>query len=199
MRPYQAVLIATTGLIVAVIAAFVLYGGGGSGGRGIAAIGGPFTLTDQTGETRTERDFHGSYNLIYFGYTFCPDVCPTALQVMTSAMDRLDKGMQAKITPIFITIDPARDTVEHLAAYVENFHPRMIGLTGTEEQVVQAARAYRVYYAKSKESEGDTTDYLMDHSSFVFLMDPTGLYVTHFTHATKPDRMAETLQEKIGS
>ena len=137
MRPYQAVLIATTGLIVAAIAAFVLYGGGGSGGRGIAAIGGPFTLTDQTGKTRTERDFHGSYNLIYFGYTFCPDVCPTALQVMTSAMDRLDKGMQAKITPIFITIDPTRDTVEQLAAYVENFHPRMIGLTGTEEQVVR--------------------------------------------------------------
>jgi cytochrome oxidase Cu insertion factor (SCO1/SenC/PrrC family) len=197
MRPYQAVLIAATGLIVAAIAAFVLYGGGGSGGRGVAAIGGPFTLTDQTGKTRTEQDLKGSYNLIYFGYTFCPDVCPTALQVMTSAMDRLDKNTQQKITPVFITIDPTRDTVEQLRSYVENFHPRMIGLTGTNEQIAQAARAYRVYYAKSKDG-GDTTEYLMDHSSIVFLIDPDGLYVTHFTHATEPDRMAETLRQKIG-
>ena len=197
MRPYQAVLIAATGLVVAAIAAFVLYGGG-PGSRGVAAIGGPFTLTDQTGKTRTEQDLKGSYNLIYFGYTFCPDVCPTALQVMTNAMDQLDEDTQQKITPVFITIDPARDTVEQLESYVDNFHPRMIGLTGTDEQIAQAARAYQVYYAKSKDSE-DTTDYLMDHSSIVFLMDPEGIYVTHFTHATEPERMAEMLRQKIGS
>ena len=198
MRPYQAVLIAATGLVVAAIAAFVLYGGG-PGGSGVAAIGGPFTLTDQKGKTRTEEDLKGAYNLIYFGYTFCPDVCPTALQVMTNAMDQLDTDTQNKITPVFITIDPARDTVKQLESYVENFHPRMIGLTGTDEQIAQAARAYRVYYAKSKDTNEDTTEYLMDHSSIVFLMDTKGIYVTHFTHATEAERMAETLRQKIGS
>ena len=198
MRPYQAVLIAATGLVVAAIAAFVLYGGGGSGGSGIASIGGPFTLTDHKGRTRTEQDLKGTYSLIYFGYTYCPDVCPTALQVMTNAMDRLDEDTASKVTPVFVTVDPARDTVKQIEAYVENFHPRMVGLTGTEEQVAAAARAYRVYYAKAKDS-GESTDYLMDHSSIVFLMDPEGVYVTHFTHATEPANMAETLKQKIGS
>ena len=198
MRPYQAVLITATGLVVAAIAAFVLHGGG-PGGSGVATIGGPFTLTDQKGKTRTEEDLKGTYNLIYFGYTFCPDVCPTALQVMTNAMDQLDTDTQNKITPVFITIDPARDTVKQLESYVENFHPRMIGLTGTDEQVAQAARAYRVYFAKSKDTNEDTTEYLMDHSSIVFLMDTKGNYVTHFTHATEAERMAQTLRQKIGS
>ena len=197
MRLYQAVLIVATGIIVASIAAYVLYGGGGSGGRGVAAIGGPFTLTDQTGKTRTEQDLKGSYSLVYFGYTFCPDVCPTALQVMSNAMGRLENGIQQKITPVFITIDPKRDTAGQLKSYVGNFHPRMMGLTGTEVQIAKAARAYRVYYAKSKDNDS-STDYLMDHSSIVFLMDPEGVYVTHFTHTTEPERMAEALQREIG-
>ncbi|PPR10797.1 MAG: hypothetical protein CFH41_01372 [Alphaproteobacteria bacterium MarineAlpha11_Bin1] len=196
MRPYQTILIFTTGIIVIAIAVFVFYGGG-PGGRGVAAIGGPFTLTDQTGRTRTEKDLNGSYNLIYFGYTFCPDVCPTALQVISNAMDLLEKDLQNSITPIFITVDPTRDTVEHLKSYVENFHPRMIGLTGTEVEIAKAARAYRVFYSKSENTD-DTTDYLMDHSSIVFLMNPEGVYMTHFTHTIKPERMAEALKREIG-
>lgn len=198
MRLYQVVLLALTGLAIAAVAAFVLYGGG-NGGRGIASIGGPFTLVDHKGKTKTDEDFRGKYMLIYFGYTYCPDVCPTALQVMTQAMDRLTPETQKKITPIFITIDPSRDTVKQLNAYVENFHPALVGLTGTDEQIAKAARAYRVYYGRAKSGKEETTDYLMDHSSIVFLINPDGAYVTHFTHATPPEKMAEKLQKNAGS
>lgn len=197
MRPYQAVLIGVTGIVIAAIAAFILYGGGG--GKGIASIGGPFTLTDHKGTQKTQSDFRGKYMLIYFGYTFCPDVCPTALQVMTQAMDRLKPETQKKITPVFITIDPARDTVKQLNAYVDNFHPQMVGLTGTDEQIAAVARAYRVYYGRARDDNQETTDYLMDHSSIVFLMNPDGDYITHFTHATPPEKMAEKLQKTAGS
>jgi len=199
MRGYQAAILAVTGLIIAAIAAFVLYGGGGYGGRGTAAVGGPFTLVDHTGKQRTNRDFEGAFALIYFGYTFCPDVCPTALQVMSQAIDRLSPEAQKKITPIFITIDPERDTVKELGVYIDNFHPRMVGLTGTTQQIAKAARAYRVYYGRSKSGGNDTSDYLMDHSSIVFLLDSKGAYVTHFTHATPPEKMAEMLKIKMGS
>ena len=198
MRRYQAVLLAVTALVVASIAAYLLYGTGGrQGGQGTALVGGPFTLVDQDGKPRTEKDFRGQFMLIYFGYTYCPDVCPTSLQTMTQAMDRLDSALQAKITPVFVTIDPARDTAPQLKAYVENFHPRMIALTGSEKQIADAARVYRIYYAKA-EGNDTTTDYLMDHSSIVFLMGPDGGYVTHFTHTTPPDKMAETLQRIVG-
>ena len=196
MRLYQAILLGVTGLVIAAVAAFVLYGG--TGGKGIASIGGPFALVDHKGQRKTDEDFRGTHMLIYFGYTFCPDVCPTALQVMTQAMDKLPSSTQKKITPIFITIDPARDTVKQLNAYVENFHPRMVGLTGTDEQVAKAARAYRVYYGRAKDGK-DTTHYLMDHSSIVFLIAPDGTYRTHFTHATLPEKMAEKLLKTAGS
>lgn len=198
MRLYQAVLLAVTGIVIAAVAAFVLYGGG-NGGKGIASIGGPFTLVDHKGQQRTDEDFRGKYMLIYFGYTYCPDVCPTALQVMTQAMDRLAPETQKKITPVFITIDPERDTVKQLNAYVDNFHPSMVGLTGTAEQIAKTARAYRVYYGRAKSAKDETTDYLMDHSSIVFLIDPDGKYVTHFTHATPPEKMAEKLKKTAGS
>ena len=192
MRRYQAVLIAVTAIVIAAIAAYVLYGGNKPGGSGTTLVGGPFTLVDQDGRTRTEKDFADSHMLIYFGYTFCPDVCPTALQVMSQAMDRLDPAVAAKIAPVFVTVDPARDTVTQLKSYVGNFHPRLVGLTGSEAQIAAAAKAYRVYYAKSKET-ANSADYLMDHSSVVFLMGPDGRYLTHFTHNAPPDRMAEAL------
>jgi cytochrome oxidase Cu insertion factor (SCO1/SenC/PrrC family) len=197
MRPYQAVLFAVTGVVIAAIAIFILYGGGG--GKGIASIGGPFTLVDHKGKPTTDKDFRGKYMLIYFGYTFCPDVCPTALQVMTQAMDQLTPETQKKITPVFITIDPARDTVKQLNAYVDNFHPRMVGLTGSDEQITAVARAYRVYFGRARDGNADSTDYLMDHSSIVFLVDPDGTYVTHFTHATPPEKMAAKLKKSAGS
>ena len=197
MRPHQAVLLAATAITIAVTAAFVLYGDRDSKKYGAAAIGGPFTLSDQLGRSLTEKDLRGSYSLIYFGYTFCPDVCPTGLQVMSNAMDQLQTEMQQKIKPVFITIDPERDTVDQLKSYLGNFHPRIIGLTGTKGQIAQVARAYRVYYAKAKESRGKR-DYLMDHSSIIFLMDREGNYISHFTHATAAEDLAETLRLSVG-
>ena len=140
MRPHQAVLLAATAIIIAVTAAFVLYGDRGSKKYGVAAIGGPFTLLDQSGQILTEKDLKGSYSLIYFGYTFCPDVCPTGLQVMSNAMDQLQTEMQRKIKPVFITIDPERDTVDQLKSYLGNFHPRIMSLTGTEKQIAEVTR-----------------------------------------------------------
>lgn len=198
MRPHQAVLLAATAIIIAVTAAFVLYGDRGSKRYGAAAIGGPFTLFDQSGRSLTEKDLKGSYSLIYFGYTFCPDVCPTGLQVMSNAMDQLKTEMQRKIKPVFITIDPERDTIDQLKSYLGNFHPRIIGLTGTERQIAEVTRAYRVYYAKARGSEGKR-DYLMDHSSIIFLMNPEGKYVKHFTHMTAADNLAATLRLNIGN
>ena len=197
MRFYQVVLLAATGIVIAAIAAFIRYGGG-TGGKGVASIGGPFSLIDDEGQTKTDKDFRGRYMLIYFGYTYCPDVCPTALQSMTQAMDQLPPESQAKITPIFITIDPERDTAKQLKAYVENFHPRLVGLTGTPEQIAQTARLYRVYFGRAKDEREESTEYLMDHSSIIFLMDPDGQYVTHFTHATTPEKMAEKLATVVG-
>lgn len=197
MRVYQVVLLAVTGVVIAAIAAFVLYGG--TGGKGVASIGGPFSLVDHKGQPKTDKDFRGRYMLIYFGYTYCPDVCPTALQSMTQALDRLDPATQKKIIPVFITIDPERDTVKQLNAYVDNFHPSMVGLTGTPEEITKTARVFRVYFGRAKGVEEESTDYLMDHSSIVFLMNPDGEYVTHFTHATPPEKMAERLAKVAGS
>lgn len=197
MRPHQAVLIAATAITVAVMGAYILYSDRGSQGNRIAAIGGPFTLSDQSGRSLTEQDLKGLYSLIYFGYTFCPDVCPTGLQVMSNAMDQLQTEIQQKITPVFITIDPERDTADQLKSYLGNFHPRIIGLTGTKRQIAQVTRAYRVYYAKAKGSQGKR-DYLMDHSSIMFLMDREGNYISHFTHATAAEDLAEKLRLSIG-
>ena len=198
MRPYQAVLITITGLFIAAIAAFILYGGK-TGGSGVASVGGPFTLTDHEGRSRNDKDFHGHFTLVYFGYTYCPDVCPTALQVITNAMEQLDKNLQDRITPIFITVDPERDTVDHLKSYVENFHPRFVGLTGSTEQIAHVARIYRVYYSRSKSGIENLNDYLMDHSSIVFLMGPQGDYVTHFTHSTPMEKMVDVLRRNVGA
>lgn len=154
-------------------------------------IGGPFSLTDHTGKRVTEKDFLGKHTLVYFGFTYCPDVCPTELQVMADALDKLgDKA--SKVTPVFFTVDPQRDTVEQMAAYVPNFHDRLIGLTGTPEEVKSAAKAYRVYYKKVEDKDSDA-GYTMDHSSIVFLMGPDGDYVAHFAHGTSPDAMANSI------
>lgn len=183
-------------IVVAAVGLMVLYGGG-SGSTGIAKIGGPFTLTDQDGRTRTDADFRGSLMMVYFGYTYCPDACPTALLAMSQALDMLGPDA-AKVVPVFVTVDPARDTVEQLKLYAQNFHPRTVMLTGTPEQVAAAAKAYRVYYAKAKGSADEKPDqYLMDHTSIVYLMGRDGRYITHFTHATQADKIAETLRKHL--
>lgn len=159
-------------------------------------IGGAFTLVDQDGRTVTDKNFLGKYMLVYFGYTYCPDVCPTSLNTLGRAMDQLEAEAPeaaARIQPVFITVDPARDTPELMKSYVGNFHDRLIGLTGTPEQVAAAAKAYRVYFSKVVEKGASADEYLMDHSSITYLMGPDGKFVTHFGHGTAPDVMAGKL------
>jgi protein SCO1/2 len=164
---------------------------------GKALVGGPFTLVDQTGKTVTERDFRGKYMLVFFGFTHCPDICPAELQVMAASLDEL--GPQAeKVVPLFITLDPARDTPEVVADYVKNFGPRFVGLTGPPEAVAAAAKAYRVAYSKVEPEGGaDDQNYSVDHSALIYLMGPDGDYVTHFTFGTPASKMAETLRKYL--
>lgn len=164
-------------------------------GSGTALVGGPFSLVDQDGRRVTERDFLGRYMLVFFGYTYCPDVCPTELQVMTAALDQMGPAAE-RIQPVFVSIDPARDTPEVLKAYVGNFGPHLIGLTGTPEEVAAIARAYRVYYAKAGNSSSNT-DYLMDHSSIIYLMGPDGNFVKHMPYTTDAGKLAAELKETL--
>lgn len=160
-----------------------------------AAIGGPFELVDQNGRTRTQADLRGKFALIYFGYTFCPDACPTALVAMAEALDQIGP-LAARVQPVFVTVDPERDNVAQIAAYVAAVDERLWGLTGTPAQVAQAAKAYRVFYRKATPQGGG--EYLVDHTSLIYLMGPDGAYRAHFTHETAPERMAETLRKIVG-
>ena len=166
-------------------------------GSGTALVGGPFTLTDHTGRKVTDKDFLGKFTLVFFGYTYCPDVCPTELQVMSAALDSL--GAKADdIQPIFISIDPQRDTPEVLKQYVANFHPRLVGLTGSPEEIASVAKAYRVYYSKVEGSSGPD-NYLMDHSTILYLMDRQGKFLKHFTYSTDAAALAKAIEEAVSS
>ena len=154
-------------------------------------LGGPFRLIDHRGRTVSEADFLGSYLLVYFGYGFCPDVCPTELMNIGVAMDELGADAD-RVIPIFITVDPARDTVAFLKDYVAAFDSRMVGLTGDAESIAQVAKAYRVYYAKAEIEDG--AEYLMDHSSYVYLMGPDGKFVTMFRYNTAPTEIAAAVR-----
>ena len=158
-------------------------------------IGGPFEMVNHLGETVTQESFKGRHMLVYFGYTFCPDVCPTELQSMTVALNDMGKEADA-ITPVFVTIDPARDDVAAVRYYIGFFHPRLVGLTGTPEQVDAMTDAFGVFYARARDT-GETTDYLMDHSSLIFLMDEDGRYVTHIRTGTSPEAMARQLRDAL--
>jgi cytochrome oxidase Cu insertion factor (SCO1/SenC/PrrC family) len=161
---------------------------------GTALVGGPFTLTDQTGRKVTEKDFLGKYLLVFFGYTYCPDICPTELQVMSAALDSLGPKADA-IQPVFITVDPQRDTPEVLKQYIGNFHPRLVGLTGTPEEIASVAKTYRVFFSRVDNSAPDT--YLMDHSTIMYLMDPQGRFLKHFSYTTDAAALAKALGEAV--
>ncbi len=193
LAPLLAVLVV---VVVAIGARFMLIAPGADG-QGKAAIGGPFTLVSETGETVTEKDFAGKFLLIYFGYTYCPDVCPTGLTAMAMAMDDLTAEQQANLVPLFISVDPERDTVEAMRDYTAAFHPDLIGLTGSPEQVAAAAKEYKVYYAKAEQG-ADAEDYLVDHTAITYLMGPDGAFLTHFSHGTAPEKMAETIAKYMG-
>lgn len=156
-----------------------------------ATIGGPFTLTAHDGRVVSDADFTGKYRLIFFGYTFCPDICPTELQTIAQAMDLLGDAA-GDVQPLFITIDPARDTAPVLADYVKLFHPAILGLTGTEAQIAAVAKSYRVYFARSQEPAAADT-YLMDHSTFSYLMAPDGSFITVFAKGTTAEQMAAAI------
>jgi protein SCO1 len=161
---------------------------------GEALIGGPFALTDQDGNAVTDQTYKGKLMLIYFGFTFCPDACPTALGVMSAALDKLDTAAD-RVVPMLITVDPERDTPPVLKDYVSNFHPGMVGLTGTPEQIAEVAKAYRVYYQKAAGATGE--DYLMDHTLLIYLMDGEGKYITHFGPDATPDQIADEIRKHL--
>ena len=158
---------------------------------GIAAIGGPFELINHKGETVRDTDYRGSYLLVMFGFTNCPDVCPTELQLISETLGVLGPTAE-KVQPLMITIDPERDTVEVLADYVSNFHPSIMALTGSVEQIKAVAGAYKAYFAKGAiDKDGE---YFMDHSPFIYLMGPDGQYLDHFAPNTSSEVIATRIQ-----
>jgi protein SCO1 len=193
-------------LVAALVAGFVILAVGGilalslhETPRGAAgtllgnAIGGPFRLVDQNGTTVTNADLKGKWSLVYFGYTHCPDACPTALNDISIALDELGPKREA-VRPVFITVDPERDTPAVLKSYVTSFDAPILALTGSPEEVAQAAKDYRVYYAKHAEAGGD---YSMDHSSVIYVMDPQGRFTASFTHENTPEQIAERLKKLL--
>ncbi|MEO5336849.1 MAG: SCO family protein [Magnetospirillum sp. WYHS-4] len=161
---------------------------------GTANIGGPFALIDEDGRPITDQAFKDKFLLIFFGYTFCPDVCPTSLGLVAEALDTLGPDAE-KVVPVFVSVDPARDTPAHLKEYVKKFHPRLRGLTGSPDQVARAAKAYKAFYAKA--AGGDDKDYLIDHSALLYLMGPDGKFRAFFSHGTPGAEMAQRIKELL--
>ncbi len=165
------------------------------GPEGALGIGGPFELVDGDGKPVTDKTFRGKYMLVYFGYTFCPDVCPTTLNQVADALDRL--GAKAdRVVPVFITVDPKRDTPAAVKEFAAAFSPRMVGLTGSAEQIGKAARAYRVYYAERRTGPGPN-EYSMDHSSILYLMGPDGAFVGPIRAEASGAQMAADLERLV--
>ena len=165
-------------------------------------IGGPFALQNPAGQRVTEASYRGRFMMIYFGYTYCPDVCPTRLQEMTLALEALEAQapeLAARITPVFITVDPRRDTPEALRAYAAHFHPRLEALRGSEAEVAAVIRSFQGYvnYVPQAEGEAEGADFLVDHTAYVYLMGPDGAYVTHFTAFDDETEMAARLARLV--
>jgi protein SCO1 len=159
-----------------------------------ATMGGPFTLTDQNGRRVSDRDFAGKYRLVYFGYTFCPDVCPVDMQVIGAGLRRFeaeDAARAARVQPIFISVDPARDTPPVLRQFVAAFHPRMIGLTGSETEIAQVAREYRIFHERGEASPG--AGYMVNHTRMVVLYGPDGQPIAMIPHDQGPEGVATEL------
>jgi protein SCO1/2 len=170
---------------------------------GIAAVGGPFALINHDGNPVTQEDFAGQYMLIYFGYTWCPDVCPLALQFMSNALSRL--GPEAsQIQPLLITIDPERDTPEVMRQYITSFQhgiagqPELVGLTGSLENIEAVAAAYKMYFRKTEPLDAENPmSYGLDHMNIFYFMGPDGAYVAHFMSPTSPKDVAEVIASHL--
>ena len=157
-------------------------------------IGGPFVLTNHFGEKVTNETYQGRFLFVYFGYGYCPDICPTELANMAATLDAMGDA-SAAVQPLFITVDPERDTSEFLSEYVAQFHPNFVGLTGTTAEIASVAKSYRVFYQKVESDEA--SEYLMDHSGFVYLMGPEGAFLTMFRGGTNPESVAKTITAYI--
>jgi cytochrome oxidase Cu insertion factor (SCO1/SenC/PrrC family) len=160
-----------------------------------SSVGGPFALTTHEGKRVTEKYFQGRYMLVAFGYTYCPDICPSELQTIALTLDALGPKADG-IVPVFISVDPERDSVAQLAGYVKNFSPRIVGLTGTPEEVKAAATVYRAAYKKEPAPNG--ADYAVSHTTFMYVMGPDGTYVTHFNYGTSAEDMTAKLKKILG-
>ena len=196
---------AITGLLILALVAVIgiagrglLSGDGsvGNAGSGAVDIGGPFTLVDRDGRIWTEKDLSGRISVIYFGYTYCPDICPTELASIGQALDQLSDRELENVLPVFITVDPDRDTRELVGSYVSYFHPKMVGLTGTPEQTDAAAAAFGVYYQPVGKDE-DPEYYLVDHSTFTYLQGPDNENALVFPYGMAPDQMAAQIRQVI--
>ncbi len=199
LLPSRPKLIAAAIMIIAALAiaalALTQWPTKGPIGSGTALIGGPFTMVNQKGEMVTEKNFEGHYTIYFFGYTFCPDVCPTELQVLTAALKELGPD-GSKITPVFVSIDPERDKPKIIGEYVANFDSRLVGLTGTPEQLAAMARAFHVFYKKVPNAK-DPQNYDMDHSSILYLMGPDGKFAKHFPYTTDAKALALELKSVL--
>lgn len=166
---------------------------------GTVTIGGPFDLLDGKGNAFTDAQLKGRYSLIFFGFTHCPDICPLTLQVMSQALDLAGPAAE-QVTPVFISVDPERDTPDLVGSYVEAFDPRIVGLTGAPEQVAQAMSSYKVFAQKAPllDADGkDTGDYTVQHSTMIYFMGPDGQYVTHFTNGTAAEDIAAYIRREV--
>jgi len=157
------------------------------------ALGGDFVVMDQNGKEFTNKDLLGKPSMIYFGFTYCPDICPASLNKLTEVMNILDK-YQIDITPVFVTVDPKRDTAQIIKLYLSNFHSKFIGLTGTEEQVKTMVSLFKVYAEVMAGSDKGRNDYMINHSSFVYLLDKNGKYLQHFDISAKSDEIVEFIR-----
>lgn len=156
-------------------------------------VGGSFALTDHAGRARSDADFRGRLMLVYFGFTYCPDICPTDLVEIGRALDQLGAAGEV-VQPLFVTLDPERDTPAHLAEYLPLFHPRLVGLTGSNEAVRHVAEAYKVYYRKVETGPGD---YTVDHSAYIYLLDVQGRYLGFFPPNTPAERMVTIIRSHL--
>jgi protein SCO1 len=158
-----------------------------------ADIGGDFTLLDQNGFVFTDNQLNGKISMIYFGFSACPDICPTSLNKMAEVTSTLDKyGID--VTPVFVSLDPKRDTPEALKKYLAEYHSKFIGLTGDEAEIKKVADKFKVFFSVSAGSDASKDDYILDHTSLVYIMDKNGDYKTHFHLDTKPEEMIEYIR-----
>lgn len=163
---------------------------------GQAAIGGNFEAVDHLGKPFTQKSLLGKYSLIYFGFTYCPDICPTSLLTIAQTLDDLPEALRNEILPVFVTVDPERDTVAVMQQYVSNFHPLLVGVTGSSEQINKVAQAFKIYHAKVP-SDTDTKNYLVDHSGYIYLMSKKGDYLAHFPHNVSTQHLADALRSHM--